>query len=321
MKHSILYIAFIFLHLTLTAQDNLVPNYSFENYSACPTSADLLSNATDWYSGNKESADYFNSCQLMPFTYGVPATLYGFQKARTGEAYIGMHVYGGIPAPKREYIQVQLNSAMSAGTDYILTFYANLANNSSVAISQLGAFISANAVIDTTSGQLPFIPNIESPSGVYLKDTTEWVKISGKYTASGGERFITIGNFKDELLTDTLQLSNLPVLSYYFIDDISVVQSDSTSEAPNVFTPNEDGLNDDWIIRNLPKNSQIKIYDRWGVMVGGIENPEGIQGTFKWDGRTTSGERCANGVYYYMVTTTDTNATGKVTHGFIHLIR
>ena len=74
-------------------------------------------------------------------------------------------------------------------------------------------------------------------------------------------------------------------------------------------------MNDDWIIKNLPKNSQIKIYDRWGVQVGGVEGPEGIQGTYKWDGRTTSGERCKDGVYYYIIT------ADKTRKGFIHLIR
>lgn len=321
MRHFILYIVFSFLHLTLAAQDNLVPNYSFENYSACPTSADLLSNTTDWYSCNTESPDYFNSCQLMPFTYGIPYTLQGYQKARTGEAFVGMHVFGALPAPRREYLQIQLSSALKGDTDYIVTFYVNLANNSTVAISQLGAYLSPTAVSDTTAAPLPYSPQVVSAAGVFLTDTTEWIKISRTYTASGGERFITIGNFKDEISTDTLQLSTLPALSYYFIEDVSVVQSDSTSDAANVFTPNEDGMNDDWVIRNLPKNSQVKIYDRWGVMVGGVEGQEGIQGTFKWDGRTTSGERCVNGVYYYMVTTTDTEATGKVRNGFIHLIR
>ena len=144
----------------------------------------------------------------------------------------------------------------------------------------------------------------------------KWTKISEIYTAQGGEKYIIIGNFKTDSLTDTMHVkNNAPTLSYYFIDDISVAKSDFTPDAANVFTPNEDGLNDDWIIRNLPKNSQVKIYDRWGVMVGGVESREGIQGTYKWDGRTTSGERCTNGVYYYVITNT------KTIKGTIQLIR
>ena len=97
-------------------------------------------------------------------------------------------------------------------------------------------------------------------------------------------------------------------------DFVHLISAPSPAYA-NIFTPNEDGINDEWIIRNLPKNSLIKIYDRWGVQVGGVEGPEGIQGTYKWDGRTTSGERCKNGVYFYVVT------ADKTRRGFIQLIR
>jgi OOP family OmpA-OmpF porin len=315
MRHFFLYTIFIFFQFTLSAQDNLVPNYSFETYSACPTSADQFNFVTNWYTCNKESPDYYNACQLIPYTYGIPLTNHGYQPARTGDAFAGIYVYGNLPATRREYMQVQLTSALKADTDYDIAFYVNLADNATIAISQLGVYLSNSAISDTTSGALPYAPQIVSATGSFLSDTAKWVKISGSFRATGGERFITIGNFKDELSTDTLQLSNLPALSYYFIDDISITQSDSTSEPANVFTPNEDGLNDDWIIRNLPKNSQVKIYNRWGVMVGGVDVPEGIQGTFKWDGRTTSGERCISGVYYYVIT------TDKTRNGFIQLIR
>jgi OOP family OmpA-OmpF porin len=320
MRHFYLYIICIFFHFTLSAQDNLVPNYSFENYSACPTSADALANATDWYSCNSASPDYFNSCQLLAFTYGIPFTLNGYQQARTGQAFTGIYVYGNVPAPHKEYLQVQLSSALKEDTDYDITFYINLSDNSSVAISQLGAYLSATAVGDTTAAALPFTPQVVSASGTYLNDTAKWVKISGTFTAAGGEKFITIGNFKDDASTDTLQMSALPALSYYFVEDISVIQSEASAEAANIFTPNEDGLNDDWIIRNLPKNSQVKIYDRWGVLVGGVESPEGIQGTYKWDGRTTSGERCKNGVYFFVVTST-TDGNDSTQKGFLQLIR
>lgn len=315
MRYHFLYTFFSFLSITLVAQDNLVSNNSFETSVACPTLPDQLNATTEWYSGNKESPDYFNSCQLMPFTYGVPYTIYGYQLANTGEAFAGIHVYDGTSASKREYLQVEFSSSLKEDTDYLISFYVNLANSSSIAISSLGAYLSNTAVIDTAGGPFPYAPQISSDTGTFLSDTAQWVKISAYYTASGGERFITIGNFKSDLATDTIQLNTLPTLSYYFIDDVSIVQSDSSTATANIFTPNEDGINDEWIIRNLPKNSLIKIYDRWGVQVGGVEGPEGIQGTYKWDGRTTSGERCKNGVYFYVVT------ADKTRRGFIQLIR
>ncbi|HRG38962.1 MAG TPA: gliding motility-associated C-terminal domain-containing protein [Bacteroidia bacterium] len=315
MRHYLLYTFFSFLSITLVAQDNLVPNTSFENEVACPTVADQLSATTNWYSGNAESPDYFHTCQLVTGTYGIPYTVYGYQLARTGEAFTGLHVYGGPPTSKREYLQVELSSDLSEGTDYLISFYVNLANSSSVAISRFGVYLSTNAQIDTAGGPFPFAPQLSTDSTIFYSDTAKWVKISAYYTATGGERFMTIGNFNSDLATDTLQINTLSTLSYYFIEDVSVIQSDSSSETPNIFTPNNDGINDDWVIRNLSKNSLIKIYDRWGIPVGGIEGPGGIEGTYKWDGRTTSGERCKEGVYFYIVT------GEKNRKGFIYLMR
>ncbi len=319
MSYRFLYIVILFFSSAVFAQDNLVPNYSFENYSACPTGADELSNTTDWYAANKEIPDYFNSCQLLSSTYGVPFTIHGYQPARTGGAYIGLQVYGAVP-DRREYIQVQLSSSLKQDTDYLIEFYVNLANNSSLAITEIGAYLSSNPVNDTSAATLPYSPQVVSANSAFLSDTANWIKVSGTYTALGGERFITIGNFKDDSATDTLRVSASPSFSYYFVEDVRVVQSDSSAEAANIFTPNEDGINDDWIIRNLPKNSLIKIYDRWGVQVGGVEGSNGIQGTYKWDGRTTSGERCKNGIYFYVVSS-DTDGNIKSQKGFIQLIR
>ena len=302
-------------NLSLVAQENLVPNFSFETYSACPTNADQFSNTTDWFSPNAQLPDYYNTCQLIPSTYGIPFTANGYQKSKSGEAFAGINVFGNGPLLRREYIEVGLTTPLKEDTDYLVTFYVSLANYATVGITQLGAYLSSVPVTDTSSKELSYTPQVVSAAGYYLTDTSAWIKISAIYTALGGEKYITIGNFKNDSLTDTLHVDTAPARSYYFIDDISVIQSDSTSDAPNVFTPNEDGMNDDWIVRNLPKNSQVKIYDRWGVMVGGVESPAGIQGTFKWDGRTSSGERCVNGMYYYIIT------SNKATKGVIQLIR
>ena len=54
-----------------------------------------------------------------------------------------------------------------------------------------------------------------------------WVKISGIYTAHGGEQYITIGNFKLDTQTDTLRVNTLGDYTAYYIDDVSVIPLDS----------------------------------------------------------------------------------------------
>ena len=53
------------------------------------------------------------------------------------------------------------------------------------------------------------------------------MEISGTYTAHGGEKFITIGNFSTDANTDTMYLINNHSIhdkALYNIDDISIVE-------------------------------------------------------------------------------------------------
>ena len=59
-----------------------------------------------------------------------------------------------------------------------------------------------------------------------LTDTKAWMQISGVFTAKGGERFMTIGNFYPASQSNVIDLDSLTYLlpgAYYYIDDVSVV--------------------------------------------------------------------------------------------------
>lgn len=68
---------------------------------------------------------------------------------------------------------------------------------------------------------------------------------------------------------------------------------------PSSFTPNGDGVNDKWIIRNLDKFSQntVEIYNRWGQL---IFSTTGYNDSNAWDG-TYNGEQVSSAVYYYFI--------------------
>ena len=311
------YLLLIILYSTfsISAQNNLVPNYSFESNSNCPNAAGQLTYVSDWHTCNSLTPNYFNSCQLIPNTYGVPSNVKGYQFSKTGNACVGILAYGNIPSTAREYIQSELIHPLTAGKSYRVSFYVSLANPSTVAITQLGAYLSNNIISSSTALALPYTPQIIADRGNYLIDTVDWIEITATYKATGGEKFITIGNFKDEVQTDTIQLhSGLPE-AYYYIDDVSVTPVDIASTTiPNVFTPNNDGVNDQWELNNLPEKSDVKIYNRWGVLVAGLETPLKAEGSYKWDGYTTSGIKCVTGTYYYVI------FNGSIKKGFIQLI-
>jgi gliding motility-associated-like protein len=92
-------------------------------------------------------------------------------------------------------------------------------------------------------------------------------------------------------------------------------------EVPNVFTPNADGINDAWEF-NLGKGctlSGVEVYDRWGLLIKNLEL--NTNNYVLWDGRTTSGIACSEGVYYYTLTYKLVNGDTETKKGFITLIR
>jgi gliding motility-associated-like protein len=87
---------------------------------------------------------------------------------------------------------------------------------------------------------------------------------------------------------------------------------------PNVFTPNGDDVNENWRII-LPAGAKLKeleVYNRWGNIVFVSE------GTIKpWFGRTSSGEPCSEGVYFYVLKYTDAKGEEQKKNGYVSLFR
>jgi gliding motility-associated-like protein len=80
---------------------------------------------------------------------------------------------------------------------------------------------------------------------------------------------------------------------------------------PNIFTPNDDGLNDVFHISGFSSLSfRVLIYNRWGKEVFKSDNPN-----FTWDGKLND-VLLPEGVYYYLI-----QSEGNFHNGFVQLIR
>jgi gliding motility-associated-like protein len=89
---------------------------------------------------------------------------------------------------------------------------------------------------------------------------------------------------------------------------------------PNAFTPNGDGLNDEFgpiTVFEKIKDFHMAIYSRWGELV--FETNNETQG---WDGRV-KGKTCQSGVYIYQINFLEqgNNATSKTIRGTVVLVR
>ncbi|MDW3650722.1 MAG: PKD domain-containing protein [Bacteroidia bacterium] len=79
---------------------------------------------------------------------------------------------------------------------------------------------------------------------------------------------------------------------------------------PNVFSPNGDGINDNFRITYDGREVfTIKVYDRWGRLMFEDENSP-ING---WNGKASNGQDASDGVYYYSINIGSKTFTGNVT--------
>jgi len=80
---------------------------------------------------------------------------------------------------------------------------------------------------------------------------------------------------------------------------------------PNSFSPNRDGTNDQFVIRGLPENSILMVFDRSGKKVFGSDNYQN-----DWNGRDMDGNILETGTYWYVLMVPDLINDYK---GFVYL--
>ena len=194
----------------------------------------------------------------------------------------------------------------------------------------------------TESGQ--YIVNVFDENGCQQKDTIEvtvWelpnVTASNDTTVSLGYDVplwaagATFYNWSPETYLDNANVENptsespLETITYTVTgtddngcvntaDVIITVDPDYTLETVNLFTPNGDGVNDFWRIKNVNLYSDcvVKVFNRWGIEVYSSTAYQN-----DWDG-TYKGEKLPEATYYYVVTC---DGTDKEYDGAISILR
>jgi len=321
---KVFFIFFLLLASTLHSQYNHVVNGSFEDYTICPTNYSTpgntqLERCIGWKCPTLGTSDYFNSCAFTS-SVAVPYNHFGYQNTNNGNGYVGFFAYE-YEAPLgfsfyHEYIQGIINPPLETGKTYQVSFYINLAEISPYSASKIGAYISMDNVFKNDYGSLPYTPQITNSANNYIADTLGWVLINGYYTAIGGEKCITLGWWGDSLEFDTLRFypTFSEVLSYYFIDDVSIVDTSSHIIVPDVFTPNNDGVNDTWFPSGYKiQKMEIQIFNRWGGIVF-----TGDEINYTWDG-SCGNQKCPDGTYFYVIQGIGEDNKKEQKKGFIQL--
>ncbi len=148
---------------------------------------------------------------------------------------------------------------------------------------------------------------------LYNDDPIYTFQNSGKYMV----KLVSTKLSEQHTCYDTTYLTDYIVADTSFID------------APNVFTPNGDGVNDAFIVKFWSmKSIKISIFNRWGKLLHVWEsgNVENYGNTIKsvpqsvWDGKV-GGKMATPGVYFYVVDGIGRDDKRRKASGFFHLFR
>lgn len=225
-----LFILFLTMMNSVSAQ-NLCPNPGFEQITGCPSGPGELTLATPWTDAGSPS-DLFNFCHVngTPAScndVSVPVNFAGTSTAFNGSSYAGFYTRRAA-ANKRTYLQAPLTSAMIPGQLYRVTANFRRSTASGIATNRIGISFSTAQLSQTAGAFIAVVPQLEVSS--VIADTGTWTNFTYYYTATGGEAFITIGNFRSDATTTAFNFSTpaavcteLNSAAFYYADGIEVV--------------------------------------------------------------------------------------------------
>jgi hypothetical protein len=262
-----IFVILFFLPVFFSAQNNLVPNYSFEIIDTCSSPYTDPAHLLYWKVPTQGTTDLFRNCGSWN---GAFSNMAGYQYPKSGFGYIGLYAYFHNFNNYREYISTQLWMPLEPGKKYLVGFWCSLAENKCLkAANKIGAWFSDSIQSPTFYGfnVINEIPQVQNDTSVILDDTTNnWILISDTITAVGSEKYITIGNFFDDtssFITNTgISYPTGDSSSYYFIDDVFVYCIDIACDT--TWLGNQPGSQQDFDFKLFPNpgNGEFKLeYD------------------------------------------------------------
>ncbi len=212
-------------------------------------------------------------------------------------------------------LSYQLKNSVTTGTATITVTIKDDGGTANGAVDQL------SRTFTITVNNLPAI-TISSDKGnsvskgdvIHLTatgaSTYSWTDIDG--IISGQQTAVLEAKAKDNASYEVTATSAAGCIGTASIS-ITVIE-DFKVDATNILTPNGDGRNDKWVIRNLDSypNNEVQVYDRSGRIVFQQRNYAN-----DWLG-TLNGKPLAEGTYYYILRINDGAKTAK---GYITIIR
>ena len=222
------------LSVSLICQ-NLVQNGDFESYKKKEKHIIRFKKLDYWYVPNNSTPDlYSNYNKSKDLRIGMNWA--GNQIPYSGESFIGLiAIQFNNTYEYREYITNELKHELIKDSTYCFSMYISLSSICGYAINNIGVHLSKEKTrFDFQGGITPYYtPSIPI---IRLEAITEtsWVKICINYKATGGEKYLTIGNFDIDNAANIINVKSKKEIkhsapngfvpqSYYCIDNVTLV--------------------------------------------------------------------------------------------------
>lgn len=230
MVKLLLFVSLLSFTQALLAQQNLVPNFSFEQNDTCPDAGDQIHYATGWskYSDVPSTPDYYNSCAPVG-EMSVPQSFFCNQEDIRGcNGYAGI-VTWTINPNEREHIGIALTQPLVIGQKYFISFYT--VNGEYEYAGDYYGVVANNIGIRLST--VPY--NMDNPTPIdnyahlwttsLIADSVSWTLVTGSIVADSAYAYLIAGNFFDDSNTDTLGYlcgTCLNINSYYLVDNFCI---------------------------------------------------------------------------------------------------
>lgn len=252
-------------------------------------------------------------------------TVFGEIYPHSGKGIMGFLARNS-SSQSREYLIKELDTTMEIGETYHVSFWitSGITSFGPSGCDGVSLNFSTYELIQNLYDVVDVTPTFTIPDTFY---SHQWVNYSFDFVADSAYKYISLGNFKYDSETvvtvfDTINAKHPASLNtaYYFLDDISVKlpeieTPDDPINIPNIFTPNNDGINDNYSFEISKKNSEIDfaIQNRWGETVYQSSDYQ-----IHWDGKV-NGVFCSEGTYFWILKYTDSKKDKKTESGFVNL--
>ncbi|HKC68848.1 MAG TPA: gliding motility-associated C-terminal domain-containing protein, partial [Bacteroidia bacterium] len=217
------------------------------------------------------------------------------------------------PAPLTTTISANSTTAnITQGGVYTLNTI-NSCGDATTTYTVVADSVKANFTASPLTGQMPLTVTYTNTSqGNSLSYNWAFGDGNNSLSTNPTNIFTAAGNYQTLLTaTDNLGCKDTATI------DIVVNLVPSVIVIPNIFTPNQDGINDIFSVNATGINNfDCKVYDRWGLLLHEWAGTDG-----GWDGKAKNGSNCTDGTYYYLITYTDNLNKSTVKDGFFQLIR